>query len=496
MQLRFLVLMLAMSAAGGASLHAADGEQAARAPGKIGRDAGKIYTELCANCHGPKLEGGKGGALLGKPWKHGGDDAALTRSIREGYPKEGMPAFASTVSEAETQALVAFLRETSTRATDPQPAQENPVPNTVLRSQEHAFRVESVGEGLDVPWSMTFLPDGRLLVTERVGRLKIIEHNAVRSEQIGGLPPVVVSKEAGLMSVVAHPKFAENQWLYFTFSDPGMGDRAMTKIIRAKLREFELVEHETIFSIPKEQYQEGHVLFGGRLVFDGDYLFFGIGVRGMEPEIAKQAQDPTTANGKIHRVFHDGRIPPDNPFVGTLGAVRSIWALGVRNPQGLARDPQTGQLWESEHGPRGGDELNRIERGKNYGWPLITHGMNYDGTPITDKTSAPGLESPVVDWTPSIAASQLEFYTGDKFPRWKHQLFVGSLGSQKLQRLVIVNGHVVHTEEVFKQLGRVRDIKTGPDGLIYIALEAIGKPGRVVRLVPADAPSLPTAAGQ
>lgn len=477
-------------------MHAAEQTSQAPASGNLGRDAGKIYAELCANCHGPKLEGGKGGALLGKPWKHGGDDAALTKSIREGYPKEGMPSFAATVSEAETQALVAFLRETSTRATDPQPAQEKPVPEGVLRSQEHAFRVESVGEGLDVPWSMTFLPDGRLLVTERVGRLKIIEHNSVRAEQIGGLPPVVVSKEAGLMSVVAHPNFAENQWLYFTFSDPGTGDRAMTKIIRAKLRDFELVEHETIFSIPKEQYQEGHVLFGGRLVFDGDYLFFGVGVRGMEPEIAKQAQDPTTANGKIHRVFHDGRIPPDNPFVDTPGAVGSIWALGVRNPQGLARDPRDGQLWESEHGPRGGDELNRIERGKNYGWPLITHGMNYDGTPITDKTSAPGLESPVVDWTPSIAASQLEFYTGDKFPRWKHQLFVGSLGTQKLQRLVIDGGRVVHTEEVFKQLGRVRDIKTGPDGLIYIALEAIGKPGRVVRLVPADLPPPIPAAGQ
>lgn len=489
MHLRIFATLL--SAALGASVRAAES-----APGKVGRDAGQLYTEFCANCHGPKLEGGKGGALLGKPWKHGGDNAALTRSIREGYPKDGMPAFAAAISEAETQALVAFLRETSTRAADPQPAQEKPVPDTVLRSQEHAFRVESVGEGLDVPWSMTFLPDGRLLVTERVGRLRIIEHGAVRPEQIGGLPPVVVSKEAGLMSVVAHPKFAENHWLYFTFSDPGPRDTAMTKIVRARLQDFELVEHTTIFEIPKEKYQEGHVLFGGRLVFDGDYLFFGVGVRGMAPEIAQQAQDPKFANGKIHRVFHDGSIPPDNPFVGTAGAVPSIWALGVRNPQGLARDPRNGNLWESEHGPRGGDELNHIVRGKNYGWPVITHGMNYDGTPITDKTSAPGLESPVVDWTPSIAASQLEFYTGDKFPRWKNQLFAGSLGTQKLLRLVIADNRVVHTEEVFTQLGRVRDIKTGPDGLIYIALEAIGKPGRVVRLLPADAPSPLPPAGQ
>lgn len=492
MQPRLLASLLAVLS--GASLHAASAH--ATANGKIGREAGRLYAEFCANCHGPELQGGKGGALLGKPWKHGGDEAALTRSIREGYPKDGMPAFAASINEAETKALVALLREASTRAVDPQPAQENPVPTTILRTQEHAFRVESIGEGLDVPWSMTFLPDGRLLVTERVGRLRIIEHGAVRPEQIGGLPPVVVSKEAGLMSVVAHPRFTENQWLYLTFSDPGTGDRAMTKIIRARLREFELTDHETIFSITKDQYQEGHVLFGGRLVFDGDYLFFGVGVRGMAPEVAQQAQNLTTANGKIHRVFHDGRIPPDNPFVAMPDAVASIWALGVRNPQGLARDPRDGSLWESEHGPRGGDELNHIERGKNYGWPLITHGMNYDGTPISEKTSAPGMQSPVIDWTPSIAASQLEFYTGDKFPRWRHQLFVGSLGTQKLQRLVIADGRVVHTEEVFKQLGRVRDIKTGPDGLLYLALEAIGKPGRIVRLVPADMPPTLPAAGQ
>jgi glucose/arabinose dehydrogenase len=331
---------------------------------------------------------------------------------------------------------------------------------------------------------MTFLPDGRLLVAERIGRLRVVEKGEVRSEAIGGLPPVVVKQEAGLMSVVAHPDFAHNGWLYLSFSDPGPNNTAMTKIIRARLRDWQLEEHETIFSVPHESYQNTYVLFGGRLVFDGDYLFFSVGVRGLEEKVTHDAQELTRANGKIHRVFHDGKIPPDNPFVGTPGAVGSIWAYGVRNPQGLARDPRDGALWETEHGPRGGDELNRIERGRNYGWPLATRGMNYDGTPITEKKDAPGLVSPVVDWTPSIAVSQIEFYTGDKFPKWKHQLFVGSLVTQKLQRLVIDAGRVTHTEEVFKGLGRVRDIKTGPDGLIYVALEAIGKPGRIIRLVP------------
>jgi glucose/arabinose dehydrogenase len=457
---------------------------AGAAPG--GRDAGALYAELCANCHGGKLEGGKGGSLRGNPWKHGGDDASLARSIRDGLPGAGMPAFHATVTEAETHALIAFLREAATRAIDPQPASEEALPQGPLHSAEHEFRIESVAEGLEVPWSMAFLPDGRLLVTERAGRLRIIENGKLRPEIVGGLPPLAVTKEAGLMSVAAHPGFAENHWLYLSFCDPGERDTAMTKIVRARLLGWQLVELETIFEIPREKYQPGHVLFGGRLVFDNDHLFFSVGVRGLDPAVSANAQDPALANGKIHRVFHDGRIPPDNPFVGTTGAVGSIWALGVRNPQGLARDPRDGSLWETEHGPRGGDELNRIERGKNYGWPLVTTGINYDGTPITDQKTAPGFESPVVDWTPSIAASQIEFYTGDRFPRWKHQLFAGSLATQKLIRMVIHDGRVTHYEEVFKSLGRIRDIKTGPDGLLYLALENIGKPGRVVRLVPAE----------
>ena len=185
-------------------------------------------------------------------------------------------------------------------------------------------------------------------------------------------------------------------------------------------------------------------------------------------------------------MFHDGKNPPDNPFVTRPGAVGSIWALGVRNPQGLARDPRDGSLWETEHGPRGGDELNHIERGKNYGWPIATHGMNYDGTPIAEKPEAPGMEAPIVNWTPSIATSEIEFYTGDKFPRWRNQLFLGSLGAQKFLRLVIDGGRVTHTEEIFKNHGRVRDIKTGPDGFVYLALELTGKPGKIVRLMPAN----------
>jgi glucose/arabinose dehydrogenase len=204
----------------------------------------------------------------------------------------------------------------------------------------------------------------------------------------------------------------------------------------------------------------------------------------MEEFTTGAAQDLALPNGKIHRVYHDGRVPADNPFANEARAFKSIWAYGVRNPQGLAVNPADGSLWETEHGPRGGDELNRIERGKNYGWPVITYGMAYDGRPISDKTEAPGMEQPAINWTPSIAASQIEFYTGDRFPRWKGHLFIGSLAQQKLLRVEVKEGRVVHREEVFSRLGRVRDIKTGPDGDLYLALELIGKPGRIVRLVP------------
>jgi glucose/arabinose dehydrogenase len=478
--LRFNFLVLAMAT--GMTLAA----QAGQAPA-VGRDGTKLYAELCAGCHGEQLQGGKGGSLVNGKWKHGGDEASLIKTITQGYPRSGMPGFAATVTPAEVLSLITFIKETATRRKEPEIHASFALPIGTQKSEEQPYRMESVAEGLDVPWSLTFLPDGRLLVTERAGRLRVIDHGKLLPEPVEGVPEVVVKDEAGLMSVVADPDFAQNQLLYLSFSDPGPDETAMTKIIRARLQDNRLEKIETVFAIPRENYQPGYVLFGGRLVVDGDYLFFSVGERGMEEKTTGQAQDLTVPNGKIHRVFRDGKIPPDNPFLSQEGAFPSIWAYGVRNPQGLARDPVTGDLWETEHGPRGGDELNRIQRGLNYGWPIITYGMNYDGTPITDKTHAPGMEQPVVNWTPSIAASEIEFYHGDRFPKWKNNLFVGSLAQQKFLRFVVKNGKVVHQEELFKNLGRVRDIKTGPDGFLYVALELVGEPGRIVRLVPPEA---------
>lgn len=433
------------------------------------------------------MEGGKAGSFIDGKWRHGGDDATLLRSIRDGYPTEGMPAFSNTMDEAETRALITLIRETATNHVDPPKGEEGPLPEAPQHSEEYDFKIEVVQNGLEVPWSFAFLPAERMLVTERVGRLRIIDHGVLQPEPVTGVPKAAVHDEGGLMCVLADPDFANNELIYLSFSDPGNdATSAMTKVVRGRLHEGHLQDVTTIFETPRTDYQKSFVLFGGRMVIHGPYLFFSVGERGMEEGATGQAQDLIKPVGKIHRVFRDGSIPPDNPFLGCAKAWKSIWAYGVRNPQGLAIDPRNGDLWESEHGPRGGDELNHIQRGKNYGWPVITSGVNYDGTPITDKTEAPGMEQPIINWTPSIAVSQIAFYTGDKFPRWKNNLFIGSLAQQKFIRVVMEDGWEVHREQVFDRLGRIRDVQTGPDGFIYLALELIGKPGRIVRIVPAS----------
>lgn len=430
------------------------------------------------------MRGGKVGSLLDSTWRVGDSDGALLGAIRDGIPQAGMPGFGAALGEAELRALVVYIREQARRTKEPTPNRAEPLPVGARRSELHRWKAELVVEAFDVPWGMDFLPDGRMLVTDRVGTLHIVDNGRVSTEPIRGTPRVWVRDEGGLMAVAVHPDHAENGWIYLALSDPGEGETGNTKIVRGRIRDGAWGDEETIFAAPRESYTDRGMNFGSRLVFDGPYLFFTFGERG---EVG-QAQDLTKPNGKVHRVFHDGRVPPDNPFVGRPGAVESIWSFGHRNPQGLALNPATGELWESEHGPRGGDELNRVLRGRNYGWPLVTHGMNYDGTPVSALTDAPGLEPPAVHWTPSIAVSPLHFYHGDAFPRWKHHLFVGSLAQQKFFRMEIVDGRVARTELVFEKLGRIRDIKTGPDGFLYIVQEIPGPyPGRIIRLVPADA---------
>jgi len=352
----------------------------------------------------------------------------------------------------------------------------------VVTSSAHRFRIETVADGLEHPWAVAKLPDGDFLVTERGGRMLRVGKDGAKTT-IEGVPEVVVKGQGGLLDVALHPQYGQNGWIYLAYAKP-LPRGSMTAVARARLKNNRLEDLETVFDPPADQASDTGLHFGCRIVFDGrGHVFFSIGDRGGPTNPENRAQSLASVTGKIHRLHDDGRVPEDNPFVGRKDAMPSIWALGVRNPQGLAYDTATDRLWETEHGPRGGDELNIIRKGANYGWPLATFGINYSGTPITKNKSLPGMEDPVVQWTPVIAASGLAIYRGDKFPRWRGNLFAGGLASQKLVRMELDGPAVTEQEVVLKDTGRIRDVRAFDDGLLYIVYD---EPGKIVRLVPAE----------
>ncbi len=357
-------------------------------------------------------------------------------------------------------------------------------PDEAQRSDTHAFRLEPFAEGFEIPWGMAFLPDGRMMVTEKRGAIRIVSTEGSVSEPLEGVPAVRDNGQGGLLDVALHPDYAQNGWIYLTFSDPDTDDAGesigYTVLMRARLDGNRLVEQEILWKAPREFYSSRGHHYGSRIVFDGQgHVYFSIGDRGRQDD-AQRLDHPS---GKVHRLHDDGRIPADNPFVNEPGAITSIWSYGHRNPQGMDFDPRTGALWAVEHGPRGGDELNHVRRGLNYGWPVITYGINYDGTPITDITQKEGMEQPATQWTPSIAVCDMAFYSGSAFPSWSNNLFVTTLKYLEIRRLVIDGTSVTHEEVLLNTGSRVRAVVTGPDGFIYVALE---EPGRIARLVPAD----------
>lgn len=448
------------------------------------KDVAKIYTEICANCHGAQLEGGQAPSMLDDQWSSGrGTDEDLARIIRDGSLDKGMPAFHSLMSDADVRAMVIFIREQ--RASYQRRRQSRTLPDGVISTAEQSYRIETVAKDLDTPWSIAFLPNERILVTEKPGRLRVIAGGKLERAAIRGVPAVRDAGQGGLLEVAAHPDYARNGWIYLAYSDPAEDadgrDVSLTTIVRGRIKDGAWVDQETIWRAPLEFYRPGGgVHFGCRIAFDGaGYLYFSHGERGRQQD----AQDLKRPNGKIHRIHDDGRIPADNPFVKTSGAFPSIWTYGNRNPQGLDFDPRTGLLWETEHGPRGGDELNLIRPGRNYGWPVITFGMNYDGSPITGETAREGMEQPVGYWVPSIAVCGIDFYEGRLFPKWTGNLFVTALAQQELRRLVIDGEKLVSQEVILKDIGRLRDVQCAPDGSIYVA---VNDPGVIIRLVPAE----------
>jgi glucose/arabinose dehydrogenase len=325
------------------------------------------------------------------------------------------------------------------------------------------FRVVTLVQGLEHPWSLAFLPDGRMLVTERPGRLNLVSTRLERT-RVAGVPGVYASGQGGLLDVALHPRFVENGIVYLSFAEPGAGG-AGTALARARLVGDRLDGLKVIFR--QEPKTGGGLHFGGRIVFDRQgFLYLTLGERGQ----MDRAQRADNHHGSVIRLHDDGRVPSDNPFAASAGWKPEKLDLGHRNQQGAALDPRTGLLWTHEHGPQGGDEINVIRPGTNYGWPVITYGANYgSGTKIGEGTAKPGMAQPIYYWVPSIAPSGMAFYTGDRFPKWKGNLFVGALAAQALLRLELDGEKVVKEERLLKgQLGRIRDVRAGPDGLIYL----------------------------
>ncbi|MDA3873809.1 MAG: PQQ-dependent sugar dehydrogenase, partial [Kiritimatiellae bacterium] len=369
---------------------------------------------------------------------------------------------------------VVYMRELETRA---RPPARPTTDGDVYTTQHQRFTLETITKNPAKMWGVSFLPDGWKIVTEIDGPVRLINPEGTLQPPLANTPEIVRRGQGGMLDVAVHPDYADNGWVYLSFSE-GEGDQCITSVVRGRIRDNRWIDEEVIYRADPRFRSGAGVHFGTRIVFRGGYVYFAIGDRGAK----EQAQDLARPNGKIHRVHEDGRIPEDNPFAGQE-ALPTVWSYGHRNPQALAFHPETDELWSTEHGPRGGDELNRILPGRNYGWPKVTHGVNYNGTPITEHTGLPGLEPPVWHWTPSIAVCGMAFADADTYPAWKQDVLVGGLRAQVLERLRIDGENtVVEREVILKDKGRVRDVKTGLDGHLYLILEDNGS--ALVRLLP------------
>ncbi|MGF1593357.1 MAG: PQQ-dependent sugar dehydrogenase [Kiloniellaceae bacterium] len=350
---------------------------------------------------------------------------------------------------------------------------------SVERSEAHDFRVETLASGLENPWGMAFLPDGGILITERPGRLRLYKDGELQAGAIAGTPEVYARGQGGLLDVALHPDFADNGFVYLSYAGEAGGE-AGTEVARARFDGSALHDLEVIFRVQPKTPGAAH--YGSRLVFDRDgRLYASFGDR---RNYMAESQKLGSHIGTVVRLDDDGGVPADNPFVGRDGALPEVFTYGHRNVQGMTLHPVSGAVWTNEHGPRGGDEVNPLKAGANYGWPEVTHGIDYSGTVISERSEAPGMEPPLVVWVPSIAPSGMAFYQGDLFPEWHGDLFVGALAGRHLRRLAMDGDRVVGQEELLTGLReRIRDVRSGPDGYLYLLTDH--SDGRLLRLEPA-----------
>lgn len=435
-----------------------------------------LYQQFCAQCHGANLQGGNAQSMVDGVWQFGAGKGYVTRNIKHGITNLGMPAYESSMTDKQIAAVTEFILAAEKTAGAVKPA-----PPAEVQTLDYHVKVDQWVQGLEDPWGIAFPDENSALITEKGGRLRIVKDGVLDANAIVGTPEVLAEGQGGLMDVAVDPDFAKNGWVYLAYShalpaDAGKPLPAMTKIVRGKIAEGKWTDEQTLFEAPHEAYLPSRVHYGCRIVFDGKgYLFFSIGERGFQDH----AQDVTRPNGKVHRIKTDGSIPKDNPFAKKKGAIPSIYSYGNRNAQGLAVHPETGYVWETEHGPMGGDEINVIESGKNYGWPVATYGRNYTGQLVSELTEKEGIEAPALYWRPSIAVCGIDFYNGGQFPKWKNALLVTALKDEELRVVTVKDKRVLHEELILKNIGRARDVGVGPDGAIYLVTNS---PDAILRL--------------
>jgi len=472
----------------------------------------KQFDEQCAVCHGEDLRGAPlGTPLVGVDLRHGDTVKEIAASIATGFPATGMPAWSETLDENKIWNLALYVAEQRQGTTILDKRDDIPltIPDGTMTSERHSFRIETVVDGLDpMPFSIAPLPDGRILLSERMRGLSIISQAGHKSAPVEGTPPVYddsgvflgqVTGFGWMLDVAVHPDYADNGWIYIHHTDRctdcnDLSRRtgqpvSMNRLIRGRIKDGKWIDEEVLWQADIETYTNtSDLAAGGRISFDADnHVYISVGMKA--PLDFMGIQDLDLPYGKIHRLHDDGRIPADNPFVDNPDALPSTWTYGHRSVQGLEFDAQTGSLWNTEMGPRGGDELNRLVAGGNYGWPVFTSGVNYDGRPVNVakklgiELSEDEAEFPVVDMTPSPAISSFIFYHGAEFPEWNKSIIVGTLRATDLLRMEVVDNKVVHTETLLTDLARFRDIEMGPNGELYVLLEH--KTGsQIIRLVP------------
>jgi glucose/arabinose dehydrogenase len=470
----------------------------------------KIYKKECSVCHGETLRGAaQGTPLVGIELQHGSEIIEIAKSISQGFPDRGMPAWSSVLNENKVFAIAMYIAEQrqGTNLDDFRYDASVVVPQGIIRTKEHNFTVETVISDLDaLPFGIAPLPDGTILLTEKRLGLSIVSQDGDRSELIAGTPKAYddsfqfVGQPMGLgwmMDVALHPDYLNNSWIYLHFGDRCSGCNemslnedqpvSMNKLVRGRIKGGAWVDEEVIWEADKETYTSmPEIAAGGRIAFDNDgFVYFSVGMKGPMEHIG--VQDLSLPYGKIMRVHDDGRIPLDNPFLKDSNAIKAIWSYGHRNPQGLEFNNETNELWSSEMGPRGGDEINLIQPGLNYGWPLISKGVDYTGKPL-NFAKLLGIEfdinnmvQPLVDLTPAPAISSFIFYQGEQFPEWAGNIIIGSLRASDLMRLEFEQKNLVSTEYLLKDIARFRDIEVGYDGSIYVLLEN-DSGGRILKI--------------